>query len=172
MNITTLLKCIFELKSKQLPGTYAGISYDKDTVKRLVEFAEANNISNPLPAEKIHTTLLYSTKPCPKYKPAGKIDPAWIAQPLRLEVWKSQSTDDPKNMLVLLIECEELHDRHNFLMKEHDASYDYPTYKPHITLSYDAGDVDLEKMTDLTSLKDLEISKEYGEDLKQSWLAA
>lgn len=72
-------------------------------------------------------------------------------------------------MLVLLIECEELHNRHEFLMKEHDASYDYPTYKPHITLSYDAGEVDLDKLTDLTSLKDLEITTEYGEDLKQNW---
>ena len=42
---------------------------------------------------------------------------------------------DGKNILVLLLKSEDAKKRHLELMEEHKTTYDYPEYKPHITLS-------------------------------------
>lgn len=45
-----------------------------------------------------------------------------------------------KNILVILLDSEDATNRHQKLMKQHDATYYFPEYKPHITLSYDIED--------------------------------
>ncbi len=53
-------------------------------------------------------------------------------------------------------------------MKLHDATYDFPEYIPHITLSYDLGDMPLPKLPD-DMRKEFHLSLEYVEDLKMEW---
>lgn len=156
------LQQLFEKKEK---GTYAGAHFDDDTKERIKTFMEENEIPNPVPANKLHTTILYSRKHCPDYKPAGEID--FNGKPIEFVIWEGQ---DGNNCLVLRYECEELVKRHEELMDEHDATYDFDEYNPHITLSYNAGDLD-PKTLDASKVGDIHLVEEYGEDLDLEWQA-
>ena len=160
---------IFELlqEQKETKGTYAAVSFNDTTVDALQKYIKDNDIPNGTPAGKMHCTLLYSRKHCPNYKPAGKISPSWTGKPVGLEVWESQSKS---RCLVLKFDCDELHKRHKLLMKEHDATYDFPEYKTHVTLSYDIGEMDEKELPDITkAIDELTIVDEYGEDLDLDW---
>lgn len=161
-----------EKQETNTKGTYAAVNFDKETIKTIQEYMKENDIPNPLSSDKMHTTLLKSRKYCPDYKAAGKIDPPWVGTPTEFEVWKTRPKDggEGSNCLVLRFECKELNDRHAELMKEHDASYDFPDYKTHISLSYDIGDMDWKKLPDIKKyLGDIKIVEEYGEDLDLDW---
>jgi len=153
-------------KTKE-PGTYAGYRYNKDDVKLISKYANDAGIPHPLNPNKMHTTLLYSKKPCPDYEPLGKLEPPIEAKLGKFDVWKTQ---DGKNALVLNLIAPKMVKRHKDLMKEHGASYDYDEYKPHITVSYDVGDLDLKDLPDIADTIDkLRAVEEYGEDLVMDW---
>lgn len=159
---------IFEQKEEK-PGTYAGVRFSPASVKALRKYAKDNGVPNRLPHENFHTTLLHSRKHLPDYEPAGDYDSPLKGKVTGIEIWQSRPDDDgnTKNCLVLKYDCPELVARHEELMDEHNATYDFDEYKPHVTLSYDTGDFnskDLPKFED-----ELEIVSEYKEDLKDSW---
>lgn len=163
------LKDIVEAEDKK--GTYAGVHFSEDTKDRIEKFIKENNIPNGVPRDKLHTTIIYSRKHLPNYEPQGELQEPWIGKPLHLDVWKSQKTEntEPANCLVLEYECEECVDRHEYLMKEHGATYDFDEYKTHVTLSYDIGDMSLKDIDDPETIGDLEIVEEYHEDLNLNW---
>ncbi len=154
-----------EKKTKK-KGTYAGLKFSSNTTKMIKEYMGNNNIPNPLPVSKLHSTLLYSRKHLPEYEPTGKFDESWTGDPTHFSIFKSnpKNSTDNTNCLVLEYTCKEQSARFDDLMNEHDATYDFDDYKPHITLSYDVGDLDHDNLTKLE--KALEIVEEYGEDLK------
>lgn len=157
------------LTEEQQKGTYAGVRFDAATTNALHKYIKDNKIPNAVPPERFHTTVLYSRRYCPNYKPLGKISPPFIGVPSNLDVWKTQ---DGKNALVLKYNCKDLVDRHNQLMKEHNATYDYPKYQTHITLSYDIGNLDHTTLPDVKkTISKINIVKEYGEDLDLNWTA-
>jgi len=160
-------------QTEETRGTYAAVKFDKATVDALQDYIHENNIPNGVAPGKMHTTLLYSRKYCPDYTAQGKISPPWIGTPSELDVWptKGKNRDEPeKRCLVLKYKCTELSDRHKSLMDEHNASYDFPDYLPHITLSYDIGDLDEKELPDVTKfLGEIKIVDEYGEDLDLDW---
>lgn len=155
-------------------GTYAAVRFSAETKDAIAKYIADNDLPNPLGKDKMHCTLLYSRKHCPDYKPAGKIKPAWTGTPTKLEVFESRGKlrdEEPKRCLVLRFECKELVARHELLMEEYDATYDFPEYKPHVTLSYDIGDLDETKLPDVSTIGELTIDEEYGEDLDLDWAA-
>ena len=159
---------IFEKKEKQ-KGTYSGVKFSEDTVTGIKEYIEENNIPNHTNYEKMHSTLLYSRKYLPEYEPSGKLSDIMVGNPIKFDVWDSQPDDDGNvaKCLVLTYKCEDLVDRHKFLMKEHGATFDYDDYTPHVTFSYDIGDM---KQKDLPKFEGkIEIVEEYGEDLNLDW---
>jgi len=66
--------------------------------------------------------------------------------------------------LVLKVESDWLLKRHDYLMVVHDAIYDYPEYIPHITLSYDIGDMPQPEFPNGIKPK-LHLDIEYAEEL-------
>jgi hypothetical protein len=165
MKVTDIIK----EEKKEEKGTYAGVHFDKTTLNAIKKFIEDNDIPKPVPANKLHTTLLYSRKYLPEYKPAGKLEEPMIGKPSGFEKWPSQP-DDEGNVamcLVLRYDCPELVDRHKSLMEEHDATYDFDEYKPHITLSYDVGDLQCKNIPTFDG--EIKIVEEYGEDLDLDW---
>lgn len=157
------------LTEAEQKGTYAAVRFDAETVQKLTDYIKDNEIPNGVLPAKMHCTLLYSRTHCPDYEPQGEINPPYQAKPVALEIWPSQG-DDPKNCLVLKFECEDLVKRHKQLMQDHDATYDFPEYKTHVTLSYDAGDLDLDDLPDIVdAIGKLTIVSEYGEDLDLDW---
>lgn len=161
---------LVEEKQKTPDGTYAGVRFTKKTVDAIIEFCDEHDIPNPIKPNKFHTTLLYSRKYLPDYKPKGKYDSPLVGKPGSFDIWRSKPTDgsDPAYCLVLKYSCPELTKRHEELMKEHGATFDYDEYRPHITLSYDVG-----KEFDLKDLPEfdgpIEIELEYSEDLNLNW---
>ena len=138
-------------------GTYAAVRYSDESIKKLEKVVK----ELPNPNYDFHTTLLYSRKYLPNYKPLGKIQ-----ETATVNGFKIFDTQDEKRALVLTLDCPFLVNRHNELMKEHGATYDYDEYIPHITLSYDLEDRQIEK---INFNEVLEIVLEYSEDLKLDW---
>lgn len=159
-----------ELKDNKTPdGTYAGMRFSKDTTGSITGYVHKNRIPNVLRANKMHVTLLYSKKYLPDYKPQGKLETPLVGKATGWEIFKSspEKNEEPKNCLVLRFECDELVNRHKELMDTHDAMYDFDEYKPHLTVSYDVGDLD---PSDLPLFdKELIMEEEYGEDLNNDW---
>ena len=168
MKITDLL-----VEQKDKRGSYAAVTFDSSTNDAIQQYIEDNDIPNPIPTSKLHTTVLYSRKYLPDYEPLGKITPSWKGIPTTLDVWESSGKlrDEPTTRcLVMEYDCDKLKDRHNFLMKEHEATYDFPSYKMHVTLSYDIGDLDIKDLPDIKdSIGNLKIVSEYGDDLDLDW---
>lgn len=145
------------------PGTYAGIRLHNKTEQAILQFIKEHKIPNSTPKDDIHITLLYSKKHLPDYKPAGTIKE--LAFPTKFTIFRTTPSDGskPKNCLVLLLDSKYLHKRYSTLMKEHQATSDFDTYSPHITFSYDAGDLDLSRLDEFNG--DIELIKEYKETL-------
>lgn len=160
------------LEAAHKKGTYAGVKFDTETNKILHKYMKDNNIPNSVRPDKLHTTVLYSRKHLPNYKAPGKLEHFISGKPIEFEVWPTRPTDgsNPARCLVLRYDSPELVKRHNELMKQHDATYDFPDYKPHITLSYDIGDLDEKKFPDIKKyIDEITITDEYQEDLDLDW---
>lgn len=152
-------------------GTYAGVRFSSDTKKAITQYIEENNIPNGIAPSKMHTTLLYSRKFLPNYEALGKYQPHLVGIPSGFDVWKSNNEDGSStNCLVVKYDCPELNKRHKELMTEHGATFDYPTYQTHITLSYDIGDMDINELPEFRdTVPEIEIASEYKEMLDLSW---
>jgi len=150
-------------------GTYAGVHFSEETKNAIVEYIKNNNIPNATPVDKLHSTLLYSRRRCPNYKPQGELNPALHGTPGEWHVWEGQADDDGHcpQCLVLEFDCPELNERHDYLMDEHNATFDFPEYKTHITFSYDINDMDIDGLPDYEG--PIEMVEEYGEVLDLDW---
>lgn len=66
------------------------------------------------------------------------------------------------------MDCQYLSDRHNEIMDLYEATYDYPEYKVHVTLSYDIGDIDIKDLK-IDGFPKINIVKEYYNELILDW---
>ncbi len=164
--IMKMADVLMEKKPTKTKGTYAGLKFSDDTIKMIKEYIEKNDIPNPLNGDDFHSTLLYSRKYLPEYEATGKFDESWTGDPNHFSIFPSNPKNggDGSNCLVLEYTCKEQVARFDDLMDKHDATYDFDEYKPHVTLSYDVGDLDYKNLPELETA--LEIVEEYGEDLK------
>lgn len=155
---------------KELPGTYAGVGFCDDTIKRIKTFIEENEIPQPVPDDKLHSTVLYSRKHLPDYQAAGEYEQPYEGTPTEFDLWKSQPDEngETSNCLVLQYDCDPLVERHNSLMQEHGATFDFDEYRPHVTLSYNVGDLDLSSLNP-SDVGPINIINEYREDLNTDW---
>jgi len=147
-------------------GTYAGVKFSDDTVNALIAYCRDNKIANALGAKDFHSTLLYSRKHLPDYEPQGELTEPYTGTPKEFDVWPSPPNafkEKETNCLILTYDCKELVNRFDFLMDEHDATFDYDEYTPHVTLSYDAGDLDVSTLPEFTG--QIVIASEYEEEL-------
>jgi hypothetical protein len=160
-----------ELMEKNQPdGTYAGAYFTKATVDGVTKFGKENNIPNMISPSKLHCTILYSRKYLPEYKACGKYEKPLVGKPVEFDIWKTSPSDpkeDKTNCLVLKFECDDLVARHKDLMKEHGATFDYDEYRPHLTLSYNVGDLNIKDLPMYDG--PIEIEEEYQEDLDLNW---
>ncbi len=152
-------------------GTYAGVRFSDDTKKLIEKYLDDNKIPNAISPDKLHTTLLYSRKYLPEYKALGTYPKPLIGTPGKFDVWKSSNEDGSSaNCLVIEFDCPDLSKRHKELMDEHEGTYDFPTYKTHITLSYDIGNMDIKDLPPfIDTVPTIKICKEFSEDLDLSW---
>lgn len=151
------------LEGKSDPeGTFVGARLSDESAKKIVKFIKDNNIPDPVDKKDLHVTLIYSRKYLPKFKPRKQLedDDIMLAEPTGFDLYGEE-----KHALVIELSSPDLHDRHNQIMKEHKATYDFDVYKPHLTLSYECVGFDASSLQ-LGDLGPLEFSYEYEEELK------
>lgn len=155
------------------PGTYMAAHFDKQTVESIEQYIKDNNIPNSTSISKLHLTILSSEKHLPDcVNGSHLIDPSIIAKPDHLDVFTSPGNDgEPdNNCLVLKVHSSELTKLHNDLIKEHNTTHKYGDFKPHITLSYNIGNMDITKLPDVsTSIPEIVINKTLCEPFKNNW---
>ena len=148
-------------------GTYIAAKFSKKSKDLLKKLATDLEVPNILPREKMHVTIVYSKKAFTNFDIHGKLEKPWKAKVKDLEIFKTQTG---KSALVLRLDCQDLTDRHNYFEKEHGATYDYPEYKIHVTLSYDVGDDwKIPKTEPSETVPELELDEEYYEALSLDW---
>lgn len=147
---------------EELKGTYIGVRFDKDTLKMLQGLQRMYKIPDPTPTSDMHATVIYSRVPVEF--PLNTDINEKVSREVRFHVF---NTRDGKRALVLKIKSDYLTQRHE-LGTELGASYDFPDYIPHITLSYDVGDKNFSTKP-FKLEKDLVIASEYYEELNLNW---
>ena len=161
---------ITEAKDTREGGSYVGVNFTDETKDKIKKLAIATKVADRVPDEDLHTTVIYSRKHIGKFTPKGTIDPPYVGIPTSFDIW---DTRDGLRALVLEYDCKALKDRHKQIMKDYDATYDFPEYKTHFTISYDCGkDFSLDSIKDLKIkdfLDEIQINHEYYEDLNLKW---
>ena len=149
-------------------GRYVGVHFDEKTKRLLSDIVKGENIKDPTPADKMHSTIVYSKdNKVDGYDVQGKMD-----EPIEAEIndFDLFNTSDGK-CLVAKLQSDELRNRHN-RARELGASYDYDEYIPHVTLSYNAndlGDEDLERLRKKYVGSKLYADEEYEEPIERDW---
>lgn len=112
-----------------------------------IAWAKAQGFSTTTPADDLHVTVAFSRRPVDWMKVGetwsndkdGKLTVApggaRLVEPL-----------GDKGAVVLLFNSSELSWRHEAIKRDADASWDFPSYQPHVTISYKAGDLDLSRI--------------------------
>lgn len=151
-------------EDEQEPGTYVAARFTSETMESLKRYQEEYKVPNSLDPEKFHTTIVYS-RAAVEWTPAKDLEDEEV-EAKGFTVFDSR---DGQKCLVLLLDSEYLNTRFDLAM-ERGATYDFPDYKPHITLSYDIGHFDTKKLP----VPDFPIvlSHEYAEDLEKNWSAS
>jgi len=151
-------------------GTFVGARFTDKTKNQLRKYLYDNNIPNPINPNEVHTTIIYSRKDLPTFTPRGMFANPYLGTPTNFELFTSKPDmfkSYSSNALVLRFDSPELTKRHNEIRNNFGATHDYDEYKPHITLSYDAGDFDIDSIPMYD--KPLEVNEEYSQDLQIDW---
>lgn len=171
MNLEDLNEPIKRLREVQNEGVFVAVKFSDDTVQRILNYCEKNEIPNVVQKEDLHCTLIQSKTDVPDFTPQNKLDEIGI--PFGVELWdkKTREADlinESQNIvLVLRFECDYLENRFNELI-DMGASRKFKTFKPHITLSRDVGnDFDILQLSSVKELGDIEITSEYSEKLEK-----
>jgi len=170
MRLSTILE-----SEESEKGTYAGLRFSQDDEDVIIGIVKEMGVPNPIQRDEIHLTLLYSRKTLHNYKPAEMTD-MW-AYPRGYHIFDGK---DGKSILVILLESEDANYRHQKLMTQHGATYDFPEYRPHITLSYDIEDfmrmrnkksvlVNIKEKYDKLLPKEFHINTEFTSILDTEW---
>lgn len=114
----------------------------------LIAWAKAQGFKTTVPVDDLHVTILYSKTPVDWFgmgEPWSGDDQGRIVirpgGPRAVE----QFGHDGETAIVLRFESSDLRWRHDSMV-ERGASSDCDAYKPHVTFTYDPGEVDLDKV--------------------------
>jgi hypothetical protein len=134
----------------------------------LVAWAKAQGFGKTLDPSDMHVTVLFSRAP---------VDWVAMGQDYRDQDGKGGFTIAPggprvverlgdKGAVVLLFASSDLSWRHEE-MCERGASHDYPEYQPHVSITYDGGDIDLEGIEPYQG--PLKFGPEIFEEVVEDW---
>lgn len=152
------------IKEEKAKGTYIGIRYSEETKSSLIEKAKSLGVLNITPREKLHTTITYSRKHVDVDVKGESVD-FEIKNLFVPDVFKTQ---EGKHALVWKVYSKDLHKRYNEIQSL-GATSDYDEYKPHITISYDTGEITEEMLKPFTLDIEPSIIEEYYEPLDLDW---
>ena len=155
-----------EISKVKGDGTYIGVRLDKKSLDNIEKFIKDNGIKNATPRDDIHITLVYSRKIVPNAKKLCNkhINNEKVTPTGKFECW-----GEDKNSLVMTLTSEYLQKRFKFFENK-GAIFDFDSYSPHITFTYEAQSTDEDVIKNLIwDGGDLFLLKEYHEDLDLDW---
>ena len=151
---------------ESITGTYVGVRFSEFTLNDLQDLQELLRVPNRTPREEFHATVLYSRNHIPNLTDIqynGYI-PSDTAE-YELDVFTAK--DSGKRCLVLKFQSTHLENLHKDFIENHNGTTDFPTYTPHITLSYDIGDMEIPiTKVFFESGRCIEMVRQYTKDLK------
>lgn len=108
------------------------------------DWARSQGFKTLVPGSDLHTTITYSRRPVNWYRVAGEFTPD---RELIVDAGGPRMVDrlGDQGAVVLHFWSGPLAWR-NQVMRDLGASWDFPEYLPHVTLTYDGGDLDLSKI--------------------------
>lgn len=113
----------------------------------LISWAKAQGFETTTPADDMHVTVAFSRQRVDWMKAgeswSGNGDGTLTVQPGGARLVEPLGD---KGAIVLLFNSSELAWRHEAIKRDAGASWDYPEYQPHVTITYAGADVDLAKV--------------------------
>jgi len=130
-------------------------------------WAKAQGFAVVQPTEALHVTIAFSRSPVDWMKVgepwAGNANGELVIAPGGARLVEPLG---PKGAIVLLFNSTELAWRH-LQIREAGASWDWPEYQPHITITYDQQGVDLAKVEPYRG--QIVLGPERFEEIKDGW---
>lgn len=147
---------LFELHQKA--GTYVGLLVINPSRTLIKKYLADNNIPDPPNRfeNRRHVTVVNSDQHA-DVEPNDAI--TYLATPVRFEVLK---TREGKRTLSLLLDAPEVVARHHEICQTNGIEHSHDDYKPHVTFSYDIGDLDISTLPPFTY--DIQLGLEYVEN--------
>jgi len=110
----------------------------------VLDWAKEQGFASTVPADQLHVTVMYSKRPVNWFKMGewGSYAGELIVPPGGPRLVERLGTD---GAVALIFQSGELQWRHREMV-DAGASWDYPSFLPHVTLTYEAGDLDLSKV--------------------------
>lgn len=157
-----LLELFNTKKKSSVIGTYAALLLTDTAKSALDDFCIRYAVPNK--CQDYHTTIMYSRKHHPDFEPQSSA--IHHGTPLCFAIFTDRRTN--KNCLVLKYRSVSIEKRHYNLKNIYGATWDFDTFEPHVTLSYDIEDFDI-SVLDIKNLKLrlIEFSNEYSEPLEE-----
>lgn len=138
----------YRAKKAHEHGTYISAVVSTASAKQLFQWVEDNGINNPTEPAEYHATITYSRKGIPKVVNGFKYD---LPIEGKIVGWKLFPTQAGGQCLVADIASKDLTNYHEDIKSKFGATHDYPSYHPHVTVSYDYTGKDVPKtFPDLT----------------------
>lgn len=137
----------------------------------IIKWAKGQGFKTTLPAAEMHVTITYSRAPVDWLKMGDPIvygpadddgslhippGPARVVEPL-----------GDKGAVVLMFTSSALSWRHEDMI-QNGASWDYPGYQPHISITYDGTGMDLSKVKAYTGK--IILGPEIFEEVQENWM--
>lgn len=134
----------------------------------VIAWAKSQGFKTTLAAEDMHATVTYSRAPVDWFK----MGESWgSADGGKATVNRGGPRDVERfdgGAVVLRFSSADFIWRHEQMIRE-GASWDFPEYYPHVTISYDAGDIDVSKIEPYRG--ELRFDVEIFEALNENWKA-
>ncbi len=142
-------------------GKYITLKPDEQSKAHLLSLIKKLRLENPVQENDLHITLIYSKevrKEANDYKINQK---EYTVNASHFDLY-----GDNKDCLVIAIDSEELHKKHNFL-KENGFQHSYEKYNPHITIAFNVSEVPDDILLKTLNDKKLIFSNEEIHDIKK-----
>lgn len=147
---------IVEIKAKE-PREISYIEAQVSNFQEIKEFCEKYELKCDV--EDMHCSLLYSVK----QDGFAITDVGYPTKAIVVGTELFFNSKQEQKVLVLLLKSEMLERRYHELMKVPGATYDFPEFRPHVTVSYNSSQAEHDKIPVDTVWPAIEFGNEFLE---------
>ena len=152
-------------------GLYVAVQFSPESIEKIKSMIDELGVTNPIVPDELHTTVLYSKTPVGEFdfltSKQTPLDRPYTVFPIEFDVF---DTEEGNKCLVLLIFSPRLFLMHHSIKHLTSSEPTHPSYRPHITLSYDCPNADEFKMKDpMDYINALDIISVSANDREDDW---